>query len=105
MSLVSYLSSKFEEIDPIDFYRNIFPEGDMQEKGVYDYEDHKYNAILTEVTNKELEEGKYKILKHTVTDELDKIREVISRDNFCLMSPITYVGKERNSVLLNSNHI
>ena len=67
----------------------------MQEKGIY--EKGKYNAIAVEVTKEKKENGKDKVLRHTITDDLNKINEIISRDNFCLMSPISYIGKERNS--------
>lgn len=89
--LTEYLCSNFEEIYAEEFYRDIFSY-DLQEKGVFD--DGKYNGILVEVDNSS---GEKKILRHTVTNDLDKIREVCTRDNFCLMSPISYVGKARKS--------
>ena len=93
--LTKYLYTYYDEIEPREFYREIFREGELQEKGVYDK--GKYNGILVEVTNEKLKDGRNKILRHTVTDDLDKIDEVIERDNFCLMSPISYIGKTRNS--------
>lgn len=33
----------------------------------------------------------------TVTDELDAIDKMVSSDEFCLMSPISYAGKSRKS--------
>ena len=93
--LTEYLLHHYDEVGPIDFYRDIFPTGELQEKGVY--EKGKYNAIAVEVTNEKKKNGKDKVLRHTITDDLDKINEVVSRDNFCLMSPISYIGKERNS--------
>ena len=93
--LTEYLLHHYDEVGPIDFYRDIFPTGELQEKGVY--EKGKYNAIAVEVTNEKKKNGKDKVLRHTITDDLDKIREMVSRDNFCLMSPISYIGKERNS--------
>ncbi|MCX0386932.1 hypothetical protein LI053_15940 [Clostridium perfringens] len=93
--LTEYLLHHYHEVGPIDFYRDIFPSGELQEKGVY--EKGKYNAIAVEITKEKKKNGKDKVLRHTITDDLDKISEVISRDNFCLMSPISYIGKERNS--------
>ncbi|EJT5915416.1 MAG: hypothetical protein KIB53_13885 [Paraclostridium bifermentans] len=93
--LTEYLLHHYDEVGPIDFYRDIFPTGELQEKGIY--EKGKYNAIAVEVTNEKKKNGKDKVLRHTITDDLDKIREMVSRDNFCLMSPISYIGKERNS--------
>lgn len=93
--LTKYLYTYYDEIEPREFYREIFREGELQKKGVY--EKGKYNGILVEVTKEKLQDGRNKILRHTVTDDLDKIDEVIERDNFCLMSPISYIGKTRNS--------
>ena len=93
--LTKYLYIYYDEIEPKEFYRAIFPKGELQEKGVY--ENGKYNAIVVEVTKEKKKNGKDRILRHTITDDLDKIDEIVERDNFCLMSPISYVGKERKS--------
>lgn len=77
--LTEYLIENFNEIDPIDFYRDIFPKGELQEKGVY--KKGKYNGILVEVTSEKGKDGRNKIFRYTVTDDLDNIKQVISRDN------------------------
>lgn len=89
------LNRNFEEVGFMDFYRDIFPAGSLEKKAIY--EDGKYNGIIVEVTDDKLENGKAKVLRHTVTDDLGKIRKVAGRDNFCLMSPISYAGKSRKS--------
>lgn len=93
--LTRYLYTYYDEIEPKEFYRAIFHKGELQEKGVY--EKGKYNAIVVEVTKEKKKNGKDRILRHTITDDLDKIDEIVKRDNFCLMSPISYIGKERKS--------
>ncbi|WP_197096703.1 hypothetical protein, partial [Paraclostridium sordellii] len=93
--LTKYLYTYYDELEPKEFYREIFREGELQEKGVYDK--GKYNGIIVEVTKDKLHDGRNKILRHTLTDDLDKIDEVVERDNFCLISPISYIGKKRNS--------
>lgn len=93
--LTKYLYTYYDEIEPREFYRAIFPKGELQHKGVY--EQGKYNAIVVEVTKEKKKNGKERILRHTITDDLDKINEIVKRDNFCLMSPISYIGKERRS--------
>lgn len=93
--LTKYLYTYYDEIEPKEFYRAIFPKGELQGKGVY--EKGKYNAIVVEVTKEKKKNGKDRILRHTITDDLDKIDEIVERDNFCLMSPISYIGKERKS--------
>ena len=93
--LTNYLYTYFDEIEPKEFYRYIFSEGELEKKGIY--ENGKYNAIAVEVTNEKKKNGTNKILRHTITDDLEKINEITSRDNFCLISPISYIGKARSS--------
>lgn len=95
--LTKYLETYFDEVNYKDFYRDIFPVGSLQEKGKDHYGDCKYNGIIVEVTDEKLNSGKPKVLRHTLTDDLEKLDEVVSRDNFCLMSPISYAGKTRDS--------
>lgn len=84
----------FINIDYMSFYRDIFPVGSFERKGMY--EDEKANGIIVEVTDEYIGE-KQKVLRHTLTDELGKLDEVVKRDNFCIMSPISYIGKSRQS--------
>lgn len=93
--LADYLEQYYEEVDYKTFYRNVFPTGSLQNKG--DFAKGKYNGIIVEVTNDIRKNGKPKVLRHTLTDDLEKLDEVVSRDNFCLMSPITYAGKTRDT--------
>ena len=83
-----YLEKYFEAIASKEFYRSIFPDGELQKKGVYG--DNKYNAIAVEL-------GEDKIRRYTITDDLDMIDELLQSENFIIVSPITYVGKSRNS--------
>ena len=83
-----YLGKFFEEVYPKEFYRDIFVEGELQKKGVYG--DNRYNAIAVEL-------GEDKIRRYTITDDLDMIDELLQSDNFIIISPISYVGKSRNS--------
>lgn len=93
--ITDYLSTYYEELEPVEFYRLVFGTGELQEQGIYG--DGKFNAIAVEVTNTLKKNGKPVVKRHTITDDLLKIDELCERDNFCLMSPISYVGKERNS--------
>lgn len=96
MDITSCLFNKgLSEVSYRDFYRDIFPVGSFEKKGVY--ENGKYNGIIVEVTKEKKSDGKPRILRHTLTDDLDKLDEVAGRNNFCLMSPISYIGKQRKS--------
>ena len=88
-----------EQVSYREFYRTIFPVGALEERHERreDYEDGKYTGIIVEVTDEKREDGKTKVLRHTLTDDLDKLDEVTLRDNFCLLAPISYAGKSRHS--------
>ena len=46
-----YLDTFFDEVEPWDFYRAIFPAGELEEKGLQ--VQGKYNAIAVELLPKE----------------------------------------------------
>lgn len=84
------MAASFDEVNYMDFYRDIFPVGSFEQKGVY--EDGKYNGIAVSIPK-----GGTRTRRFTVTDELDTIADMVATDDFCLMSPISYVGKSRQS--------
>ena len=84
----TWLSQYFEEVSPMEFYRDLFPVGSFERKG---------NGILVKITS---ESGKKHAFRSTVTDDLDKIQEVITsceEDDFCIISPVSYAGLQRTS--------
>lgn len=105
-----------EELDAYDFYRWLFPAGSFEAKGVYSSA-YTYNAVAVEVTDrkkkvpvrvwnsetKRYEDDPVKrkekavVRRYTVTDDLDVINDLQTSPYFCLMSPLSYVGKERSS--------
>ena len=80
--IVAALESQFDEVHYLDFYRDIFPEGSFEERGVY--EDGKYNGIAVTISK-----GSKRAKRLTVTDDLDAITDMAASDDFCLMSPIS----------------
>lgn len=82
----------FEEVCALDFYRDIFPFGELQKKGVY--EEGKYCGIAVEIIQTEL---KPIIKRYSITDDLDTIKELLNSPNFVLLSPISYIGKTRHT--------
>lgn len=93
--LTEYLQQYYDEVDYKEFYRDVFPAGSLQQKGIF--EKGKYNGIIVELTSVKKQNGKQRVLRHTLTDDQEKLDEVVNRDNFCLMSPISYAGKTRDS--------
>ena len=97
-TMTEWLNQYFDEVEPKEFYREIFPEGSFQKKGEYrdpDSNDWVYNGLLVSVES--LEDGSQRVKKYIVTDDLDVIDEVGKTDDFCLMSPISYAGKKRTA--------
>lgn len=90
MDLAEALDNTFEEVSYYSFYRDLFPVGSFEEKGVW--EKGKYNGIAISIAL-----GGNHIKRYTVTDDLDVISELADSDDFCLMSPISYAGKTRKS--------
>lgn len=87
-----YLGTFFDEVSPKEFYRGIFPEGELQEKGISG--DMRYNAIAIEVLPEGLSRNTN---RYTINDDLEKLDELLESENFILLSPISYVGKSRKS--------
>lgn len=88
--IAAALSALYEEVSYMDFYRDIFPVGSFEQRGVY--EDGKYNGIAVAI-----EQGGKRTKRLTVTDDLEAIDDMAASDDFCLMSPISYAGKSRRS--------
>ena len=79
----------FDEVEPIDFYRELFPEGEFQKKG--EFEKLKYNGIALEILSND------RTKRYTITDELDVVQDLLHSSNFVIISPISYIGKTRSS--------
>lgn len=98
--MTEWLERWFDEVEPREFYRGIFPSGSFQRRGEYrgpGTDTWGYNGILVSVTNRKKADGSPFIKRYTVTDDLEVIDQVGRTDDFCLMSPISYVGLERTA--------
>lgn len=92
--IAEYLSAKFEEVQPYDFYREIFGDGVLDTQG--HFSKGKYVGVAIELGY----EGKKVVSrkKHIVTDDLDTVDELAwESNNFCLMAPISYAGWSRKT--------
>lgn len=90
IDLAVALESTYPEVDGLDFYRYIFPEGSFEKRGVY--EEGKYNGIVISIPKDSTQNKRF-----TVTDDLEILSDLAATDDFCLMSPISYIGKSRKS--------
>ena len=100
--IANELLKRYEEVEPREFYRDIFPEGelDIWREDFENLDEHKYTGILVEVevVGKD-EKGKpiEKAKRFSITDEMDELETAYWGKNFCVMAPISYVGKSRKS--------
>lgn len=90
-----WLEERFPEVGTREFYRIVFPLGELEKKG--EYVKGKYNGIIVAVTNERKYTGKVKVKRYTLTDGLEALDEVAGSDDFCLCSPLSYAGKSRTA--------
>lgn len=97
-----WLEQYFEEVTPSEFYRSIYPEGELDVKDRYT--PGKYTGIavcISQTEKRKRNDGgteEPKVYRYNVTDDLEVIEELCSRDDiFCLMAPLSYAGKSRSA--------
>lgn len=95
INLYDELKQDFEEITPQEFYRSIFPQGELDKRD--NFAKGKYVAIACEFFNEKKENGKQLIKRHSITDDLEEIDELLKSENFIIISPISYAGKSRKT--------
>lgn len=89
----SELSGIYKEVEPKYFYRQIF-QHHLDKKGAFTK--GKYVGIACEIT-KEKKGKKTVVKRHTITDDLDTIDDLLKSENFIIISPIGYIGKSRKT--------
>lgn len=97
--IASYLMSYFEEVEPYEFYRDIFPEGELDTEGAFT--EGKYTAIACDITDKKRvnpNTGRKTPIVHrySVTDSLDELDYMLqSKSAKTFMAPVSYAGFSR----------
>lgn len=83
----------YEEIKPLDFYRELFPAGSFEEKGIQldRKQGGKPNGILVKLG---ISNGRK---QRIITDDLEEIKNNIGDENV-ILSPIGYEGKTRRTI-------
>lgn len=90
---VNELSAIYKEVAPKYFYRQIF-QHHLDKKCAFTK--GKYVGIACEIT-KEKKGKKTVVKRHTITDDLDTIDDLLKSENFIIISPISYIGKSRKT--------
>lgn len=86
-TLTAYLSAQFQEIEPLAFYRDLFPSGALGKRG--ERIKGRYAGIATCI-----KQGKKQA--HTVNfydDDFSPIEELINGNDFVVIPPVSYAGK------------
>lgn len=96
INLYNELKSDFEEVEPLVFYRDIFPLGELDIKD--EFNKGKFTGIAVEFTDEKKRDGSILIKRYSITDDLDTIEYLLNSKNFIIVSPISYVGKARITV-------
>lgn len=94
--ICNYLKQFFDEVTPLEFYRSIFPVGSLEKKG----QQHtgEYNALAVELLSPlKGKERRSNAKKYIITDGLEVLNELLKSENFVIISPISYIGKSRQS--------
>lgn len=91
--IADYLKRYFDEVEPFDFYRSIFAEGELEKRG--QRETGKYNAIAIELIP--ADGKKMRAKRYIITDDLEKLNDGFRSQNFTIISPISYAGRNRTS--------
>lgn len=86
------LQDRFLKVTPYEFYRDVFPEGELEERG--NMEDRKPNAIYTIVTYDE--DGTRRGRNTIMFDDLRELQETEGVE-FAVTSPVAYSGRNRTA--------
>lgn len=88
-----WLEARYPEVTPRDFYREIFPDGALQNKG--EYVSGTYTGIILAVGKDQ--NGVSTVRRYTLTNDLDLLDTLTASNDFCICSPLTYAGKSRTA--------
>lgn len=98
---VELLGSTYTEVEALEFYRDLFPEGSFQKRGVS--ESVKGNGMIDVIKSYGSGESEKKYCnKYVLTDELGGLNYALedntkSTSRLCLCSPASYYGKKKTN--------
>lgn len=94
VNLYKELSHDYVEVEPLDFYRDIF-KNHLDKKD--EFNKGAFVGIASEFCGVKKANGKELVKRYSITDDLDVIKELLKSENFVITSPIGYIGKSRKS--------
>jgi hypothetical protein len=94
--LADELLKFFPRVEPLVFYRDIFPDGELDEVGAFT--PGKYMGIAIEILGKDCKDGRRPLVhRFSVGNDLAVVDALLQSDGFCILAPISYAGKTRDS--------
>lgn len=90
-----FINAGYHTVTPGEFYRTIFPAGELAARG--EYTRGKYTGIIVAVTKEKKKNGKTKVKRYSLTDDLGKVEDAIASNDFCICAPLSYAGRERTA--------
>lgn len=94
--LTEWLDTYFDELEAEEFYRMLFPAGELDIEGAKT--PGKYTGIILQVTKEKKKDGRPKVKRYNLYDDMAAVKEATESEDFCLISPLSYAGKERTAV-------
>lgn len=94
--LTEWLNTYFDELEAEEFYRMLFPAGELDIEGAKT--PGKYTGIILQVTKEKKKDGRPKVKRYNLYDDMAAVKEATESEDFCLISPLSYAGKERTAV-------
>lgn len=83
-----FLFENFEEMRPYEFYRELFPKGELDVDG--EFNKGRYTAIAVRI----FDDGG-KVHRYSVCDDLGVVLELEQCNEFCVMAPVSFAGKSQ----------
>lgn len=87
----SFLAARFPEVAPLDFYRDLFGSGNLDVRGAFTK--GRFCAIAVQVHQEG--NGTVRARRFTVCDDLEPLPQLVSSDDFVVVSPVAYCGKSQ----------
>lgn len=84
-SSFEYLAKRFDEVAPMDYYREVFPKGSLEKTG--EYKEGEYCGIAITIND----DGK--AWRTHITDSLEQLPRLIDGEEFTMIAPISFAGK------------
>ena len=88
--LGAYLEQNYPEVSALEFYRDLFPQGLLDERGKLTKGKYAGVAVCVDKDNK--------AKRYSICDDLEPLPELLKSDDFVIISPVSYAGRAPKQV-------